>query len=602
MARKANIYIPTTVSVRNLARLLNVRLDYLQRRMRRVGMADEASYDHQLTADYAALIAEEFGRNPIISDEAAFDIHPLPPHPNPTSLPTRPPVVAIMGHVDHGKTTLLDTLRSFHIGAFSVPVHENGKDDARSTITFLDTPGHAAFSAMRARGAHVTDIIVLVVAADDGVKPQTREVINLINNEEGKVGVVVAINKVDKPGIDIENVQRSLLAENLSLETFGGDVPCVGISGLTGQGLPELVETISTMAEMQDLRAEHDGPVHGYVLESEVQKGLGPVATVLILRGQIQTGSHIISGTNQAKVRLMKDATGASIKVAHPGMAVTVSGWKTLPNAGDEVLQGTEAEIKKAIANRERKAELDSMLVDVDAININRREEKDRRSLGISNEQPVECDDGPKELRLVVKADVSGSVEAVLGAIQGIGNDKVIAKIVFSAVGDVSEADVMMAKAVGGTIIGFSVTTPRVVQALAARNGVPICTSNVIYKLMDDVKQKLIDLLPVLVETAVTGEATVLQLFEIQIKAKETKQIAGCRVTNGIVEKTQLARVVRDGSVIHEGRLDTMRQLKKDVMEVRKGSECGLGFCEFSDLRQGDLIQMYKCIEKPGVL
>lgn len=334
-------------------------------------------------------------------------------------------------------------------------------------------------------------------------------------------------------------------------------------------------------------------------------------------------------------MRLMKDATGASIKVAYPGMAVTVSGWKTLPNAGDEVLQGTEAEIKKAIANRERKAELDSILVDADEINISRRDEKDRRSLGISNEQSVECDDGPKELRLVVKADVSGSVEAVLGAIHGIGNDKVIAKITFSEVGDISEADVMMAKAIGGTlivlvcrsilnidtgtIIGFSVATPRVVQALAARNGVPICTSNVIYKLMDDVKQKLIDLLPVSVETAVTGEATILQLFEIQTKAKETRQIAGCRVINGIVEKTQLARVVRNGSVIHEGkqisseetltfsrrckgRLDTMRQLKKDVMEVRKGSECGLGFCEFSDLRQGDLIQMYKCIEKPGVL
>ncbi|KAK2467024.1 hypothetical protein APHAL10511_001282 [Amanita phalloides] len=597
--KRVDIYIPTTISVRNLARLLNVRLDHLQRRMRQAGMANEALYDHVLTADYAALLAEEFGRNPIISDEAAFDIHPSPLDPNPASLPTRPPVVAIMGHVDHGKTTLLDTLRSSsvakgeaggitqHIGAFSMQVHGDGKSDNCASITFLDTPGHAAFSAMRARGARVTDIIVLVVAADDGVMPQTREVIDLIDKEDGKIGVVVAINKIDKPGVDEEDVQKALLSENVSLEAFGGDVPCVNVSGLTGQGLPELVETIAAMAEMQDLRAEHDGPAHGYILESKVQKGLGPVATVLILRGQLQVGSHIISGVSQAKVRLMKDATGASIKVAYPGMAVTVSGWKTLPNAGEEVLQGVEADIKKAIANRQRKTDLDALLVDVDAINASRREEKDRRFSGTANgqssDEPKECDDGPKELRLVVKADVSGSAEALVEALQGIGNNKAKTKIIFSGVGDVSEGDVMMAKAIDGTIIAFSVVVPRVIQTLAARSGVSICTSNVIYRLMDDVKQKLVDLLPVSVETAVVGEATVLQLFEIQVKSKETKKVAGCRVTNGVAEKAQPARVVRNGSVMHEGHLDTMRHLKEDVME-------------------GDVIQIYRRIEKPGVL
>ncbi|KAF8630408.1 hypothetical protein AX15_002959 [Amanita polypyramis BW_CC] len=610
--RKVDVYIPSAVSVGNLARLLNIRLDRLQRQMKRVGMVDEISYDYMLTADYAALLAEEFGRNPVISDEAAFDIHPLPPHLNPTSLPTRPPVVAVMGHVDHGKTTLLDTLRSSsvakgeaggitqHIGAFSVPVH--GNSDARTSITFLDTPGHAAFSAMRARGARVTDIIVLVVAADDGVMPQTREVIDLVRKVEGKVGVVVAINKIDKPGVQIDNVQKTLLAENLSLEPFGGDIPCVGVSGLTGQGLPELVETISTIAEMQDLRAEREGPVHGYVLESKVQKGLGPVATLLVVRGCLQIGTHIIGGVNQAKVRLMKDASGASIKTAYPGMAVTVSGWKTLPSAGDEVLQGTEAEVKKATVNRQRKAELDALLADVDAINASRRQEKDRRSLGTSSEETKDGNEGVRELRLVIKADVSGSTEAVVGALEGIGNNRAATKIIFSGVGDVSEADVMMAKAVGGTIIGFSVAAPRVVQTLAGRNGVPICTSNVIYTLMDDVKKRVIELLPTSIETTVTGEATVLQLFDIQVKAKQTKKVAGCRVINGVVDKAQHARVVRNGTIIHEGQLDTMRHLKRDVMEVRKGSECGLSFCDFSDLQQGDLIQIYKCIEKPGIL
>lgn len=235
-----------------------------------------------LTADYAVLLAEEFGRNPIVDDELAFNLYQAPPHPDPSSLPIRPPVITIMGHVDHGKTTLLDTLRSTsvakgeaggitqHIGAFSVPV-----PGTKDTITFLDTPGHAAFSAMRARGARVTDIVVLVVAADDGIMPQTKEVIGLIQKEKGNIPVVVAINKVDKPGADVEAVQKALLAADVQLEEFGGDVPSVEVSGLTGKGLPTLVETSSAMAEMQELRAERDGPVHGYVLESQVQKGLG---------------------------------------------------------------------------------------------------------------------------------------------------------------------------------------------------------------------------------------------------------------------------------------------------------------------------------------
>ncbi|KAM6500642.1 translation initiation factor IF-2 [Amanita muscaria] len=611
VSQRVDVYIPTTITVGNLARLLNVRLERLQKQMRLAGIGDDASHDYVLTADYAALFAEEFGRNPVISDEAAFDICALPPHPNPTSLPSRPPVVAIMGHVDHGKTTLLDTLRSAsvakgeaggitqHIGAFSVPVPCNG---GNSSITFLDTPGHAAFTAMRARGARVTDIIVLVVAVDDGVMPQTREIIDLIKKEEGNVGVVVAINKVDKPGIDIDGVQKALLMEGLQLESFGGDIPCVTVSGLTGDGLPELIETISAMAEMQDLRAERDGSTHGYVLESNVLKGLGPTATVLVLRGRLKIGSHIISGVSQAKVRVMKDAAGIAAKAAYPGMAVTVSGWKILPSAGDEVLEGNEADVKKAVTNRERKAQLDALLSDVDIINKSRRQEKDKRSLAETSGPADEGHEEPKELKLIIKADVSGSVEAVVGAIQGIGNDKAAAKVVFSGVGDISEADVMMAKALGGTIMGFSVTAPRAVETLAARSNVPVCTSAVIYRLMDDVRQRVINLLPVSVETAVTGEANVLQIFEIRVKAKETKKVAGCRVINGVVEKALHARVVRNGTVIHEGRFDTIRHLKMDVTEVRKGSECGLSFSDFYDLHQGDLIQTFKRIETPGIL
>ncbi|KAI0928636.1 hypothetical protein AcW2_004584 [Taiwanofungus camphoratus] len=619
-----DLFIPSVVSVGNLAKLLKVRLDNLRRTMIRVGMNAEASYDHLLTSEYASLLAMEYNRNPIVNDEAAFDIYApclLRSAPvDPLALPSRPPVVTIMGHVDHGKTTLLDTLRSTsiakgeaggitqHIGAFSVLVPVNGTQsgDIR-TITFLDTPGHAAFSAMRARGAGVTDIVVLVVAADDGIMPQTREVIELIKKET--VGVVVAINKMDKPGVDVSKVEQALLAEGVQLETFSGDVPSVPVSGLTGQGLDQLVETISALAEMQDLRAERDGKMQGFVLESRIQKGLGPVATVLLLRGCLKPSDYIIAGVSHAKVRILSDSTGKTVRAAYPGMAVTVSGWKELPSAGDEVLQGTETEVKKALANRIRKAELDATLSDMEAINEQRRLEREQKEKEVKmDSEGAEITvydgqtEGPKQLRLVIKADVSGSVEAVAGALQGIGNNVACVKIVATGVGDVTESDIMRAKAVGGTVVAFAVNVPRPVQAEAASQQVPVITSTIIYRLMDAVKSLVIALLPPIIEKRVTGEANVLQLFDIHLKGKKIKKVAGCRVTNGLVEKSRLARVVREGEVIHEGRLETLRHLKRDIMEASKGTECGMAFESFDDLHPGDMIQMYQQIEKPGNL
>ncbi|KAJ3895895.1 hypothetical protein GG344DRAFT_85642 [Lentinula edodes] len=613
-----DVYIPSLVSVGQLAQLLNVRLARLQRKMEQSGMGEETSYDHVLTSDYAVLLAEEFGKNPVVNDEMAFNIYPSPPHPQPSTLPLRPPVVAIMGHVDHGKTTLLDTLRSTsvaqseaggitqHIGAFSVPVPSTGNENGLKSITFLDTPGHAAFSAMRARGAGVTDIIVLVVAADDGIMPQTREVINLIKKEQDKVGVVVAINKVDKPGINIEAVQQSLLAEGLQLEQYGGDVPAVAVSGKTGEGLPSLVETLSAIAEMQDLRAENEGPVHGYVLESNMHKGMGSVATVLVLRGSLKIGSHIISGLSYARVRVMNDSTGKPVQVATPGMAVTVSGWKSLPTAGDDVLQGSETNIKKAIANRERKAETDSSLADVEAINQTRRQEREKRELELQLGKDAaaveeQTEDGPKELRLIIKADVSGSAEAVVGALQGIGNDVATTKVISSGVGDITDTDVTLAQTAGGMIVAFNVNASKQVQVAAAQKNIIILSSGIIYKLMDDVQEHVIKLLPVIIEKKITGEAQVLQIFDIQAK-KQVVKVAGCRVTNGMVERSKQARVIRNGETVHEGPIETLRVIRKDVMEVRKGSECGLSLANFSDLQAGDSIQMFTIIEKPGVL
>ncbi|KAH9842715.1 initiation factor 2 [Rhodofomes roseus] len=586
--------------------------------MIRVGMDAEASYDYLLTSEYASLLAMEFGWNPVVDDEAAFDIYPPPSHPEPSTLPIRPPVVTIMGHVDHGKTTLLDTLRSTsvakgeaggitqHIGAFSVPVPASGSSGDARTITFLDTPGHAAFSAMRARGAGVTDIIVLVVAADDGIMPQTREVIELINKE--KVSVVVAINKIDKPGVEPSKVETALLAAGVQLETFGGDIPSVQVSGITGQGLDQLVETISALAEMQDLRAEREGLVQGYVIESKVQKGLGPVATVLVLRGCLKPTDHIIAGLANGKVRLLHDSNGKPVKVAYPGMAVTVSGWKVLPNAGDEVLKGSDSDIKKALANRERMADLNATLGDVELLNEQRRQDRDQKekeTAATKASKELEEDrkeDGPKELRLIIKADVSGSAEAVAGALQGIGNDIARTKIIATAVGDVTESDVMRAKAAGGLIVAFSVGVPRPVQSVAASQHVPWITSTIIYRLMEDVTAKVIELLPPIVEKRVTGEANVLQLFDIHVKSKQTMKVAGCRVLNGLVEKTKMARVIRHGEAVYEGRIETLKQFKKDVTEVSKGTECGIAFGSFSDLREGDIVQTFVRIEKPGIL
>ncbi|CAE6497494.1 unnamed protein product [Rhizoctonia solani] len=627
--RSRDVYIPTAISVSNLARLLNLRIGRLQDRMYAVGMEDTA-YDHILTSDDASLLAMEFGFNPVIDEDAAFDIYPEHPHPDPSTLPLRPPVVTIMGHVDHGKTTLLDTLRSAsvaageaggitqHIGAFSVPLKNvSQSSNAPKTVTFLDTPGHAAFSAMRARGAGVTDIVVLVVAADDGVMPQTREVIELTKGGEGGVQLVVAINKCDKPGVDTDKVKRALLAEGVQLEAFGGDIPSVEVSGLTGQGLDTLVETLSTLAEMAELRAEVDLRAHGRVLESRIDKGRGPVATVLIQRGTLKSGSSIVAGTAWARVRQMTDDKNRPVKLAKPGDAVTIAGWKEVPAAGDEVLQADrEDDAKKAIANRKRVMETRALAEDVEKINEKRRldkvlEEQERGAEAAANGdlvsdavpeavQPSEPD--VKELKLIIKGDVSGSIEAVAGALCGIGNKIARVKIVSQTVGDVSESDIARAKAVDGMVVGFNVSTSPKIQQLASQQGVPLLSENIIYKLMDEIKKRVIALLPVTYEQRVLGEATVQEIFTIALKGKATMNIAGCRVTNGIIGKHAKVRVMRDGTEVYNGTIETLKQQKKDMTEMRKGNECGMSFSNFEELKAGDHIQTYEVFEKPGVL
>ncbi|WWC68814.1 translation initiation factor IF-2 [Kwoniella pini CBS 10737] len=638
--QEKQVYIPRTISVANLAKIFGVKLFHLQTRMSRLDMSeDQRRSDYLLNAEQACDIAIEYGFDPIVDDEASFDIYPDPDTADGKEHPLRPPVVTIMGHVDHGKTTLLDSLRhttvaageaggiTQHIGAFSVPLSSLlpagsvTNSSSPSTITFLDTPGHAAFTAMRARGASVTDIVVLVVAADDGVMPQTKEVLELVKSEGDKVGLVVAINKCDKPGVDFNKVKSALGAEGIHLEEDGGDIPSVKVSGLAKLGLDDLVETLSTLAEIRDLRARKEGKAEGYVLESRVDKGRGNVATVLITRGTLKTGSSIVAGQTWCRVRQMQDDKGKPIKEALPGQPISITGWKELPLAGDELLEAVkgEDEAKKAINNRKRDEERKRMMIDVEQINAKRKEERERLEAEAAlneaiesgnkinnSEEGIKKEEEKKILRLVIKADVSGTVEAVVGSLENIGNKEAGVKIVHTGVGEISESDVTLAEASDATIIGFNVKASRSIQTLTKSKQIPIEIESVIYRLIEKVKTKVINLLPPKIEYSVKGEAIIQQLFQINIKKKEFITIAGCRINNGIINKSDnenlIIKVFRgnkreDENLIYKGKIENLKHLKKDVLEVRKGMECGISLKDFNDLKQGDEIIMYNKIQ-----
>ncbi|KAN0065564.1 translation initiation factor IF-2 [Thecaphora frezii] len=675
------VFLPSVVTVSNLARQMDVKMRTLQNVMSKSGFTDTRP-DLILTFSDAEMLAAEFNLTAVVNEEAAFDIYPRDPltPEDYAKLPLRPPVVTIMGHVDHGKTTLLDKLRSTsvaageaggitqHIGAFSVPVKrasEQVDGDAVKTVTFLDTPGHAAFTAMRSRGAAVTDIVVLVVAADDGVMPQTKEVIELVRslssesgtqqpnqpNQQGRrrqggVQMVVALTKVDKTESDAEGVKRQLLAAGVELEELGGEVPCVEVSGKTGAGLDDLEETLAVVAELADLRAERQGRMEGYVIESKVEKGRGNVATVLVKRGCVQVGDLVIAGTAWCKVRQIVDSNGKSLRVAYPGDAVVVTGWKELVMAGEEVLGAEEeASLKKAVENRKRKEERREMMKDVEAINMQRRaraeeaeakakrefEERQRRRLerleagkgvesvlqeeaaepappdegnadasGLGDAAAAEADEAAsnkKMLNLIVKADYTGTVEAVVGAISSIGTSEAGVKIISSGVGPPTESEVAKASALSGHILCFNVPIPKPIATLGSRAHPPVTlyTDTVIYRLMEHVSEQVVSLLPPLYEQRITGEATISALFSISISSKVSRKVAGCRVVNGAVAKNSMVRVLRgpERNVIWSGKLAELRQGKKTVDEMKKGTECGVCFDGFEAFQEGDVVQCY---------
>ncbi|KAI8825695.1 uncharacterized protein EV422DRAFT_137193 [Fimicolochytrium jonesii] len=635
-----NIHLQDGISVANLSTLLGVPFNQLVWKMKDLGV-DTTDADYVLHSEMASLIVLEYGFNPIVATISDVDLTARPEPEDWSEYPVRPPVVTIMGHVDHGKTTLLDSLRKTsvaageaggitqHIGAFSVLL------PSQKRITFLDTPGHAAFSAMRQRGAQTTDIVVLVVAADDGVMPQTVEAIK--HSQTAGVPIVVAINKCDKPDANVRKLKEGLLRYDVVLEEFGGEIPAVEVSGLTGKGLDELEETIVTMAEVMDIRGDPNGPVEGVVIESKLVRGKGNVATLMIRRGTLTPGDVVVAGNTWSKVRIMHDEHGVDVKKAGPSTPVEVMGWKDLPAAGDLVF-GLDAGVaegivgparkasdvpknileaaKKVVQARIERARREASIEDIKLLNEKRLKEKQERadakaeeageptSADTMTEEEVEAEakdvaaSGLPVLNVVLKSDVHGSLEALTDAINGLPAHQVRVCIVKSGVGPVTDSDVDSASAAKAEIITFNIPIDKRTSQYAVTSGVTLRPHTIIYKLLDELKEIMGDLLPPEIITEVNGEAEILQVFGINVKGKQIEKIAGCRVATGKVTRANSIRITRKGEVVYDGRLKTFKHHKKDINEASKGLECGMGFERFDALEEGDIIQAYTTIQR----
>ena len=577
------VVVPEVITVQELANRMAVRGVEVVKRLMELGTV--VTITQSIDADTAQLVVEEFGHKIRRVSEADVEIGLKGEIDTADALIFRPPVVTVMGHVDHGKTSLLDAIRSSdvvsgeaggitqHIGAYQV---ETGKG---ARITFIDTPGHAAFTEMRARGASVTDIVVLVVAADDGVMPQTAEAIN--HARAAGVPILIAINKMDRPDADPGRVRQDLLQHEIVTEAMGGDVLAVEISAIKRQNLDKLEEAILLQAELLELSANPDRTAEGVVVEAKVDRGRGAVATVLVQRGTLNIGDIVVAGAQWGRVRAMYDDHGAGTKSAGPSVPVEVLGLSGAPQAGDEVV----------VVESERRAREVSEFRQARA-----REKEVARGAPMSLEQlfsEIQEKEGKSEFPLVVKADVQGSVEALAGALDRLGTDEVAVRMLHAGVGGITESDVTLATASSATIYGFNVRANVQARELAARSGIELRYHAVIYDIVDEVRATLEGMLRPEARERTLGNAHILQVFEVGRVGK----IAGCRVTNGLVRRGSKARLLRDDVVIHDGSLKTLRRFKDDVREVKEGYECGMSFENHSDLREGDAIEFYEIEE-----
>jgi translation initiation factor IF-2 len=575
------VTIPETITIQELAnRMAERSVDVIKLLMKQGHMAQ---INDVIDADTAQLLAEELGhtvKRVAESDveEGLFDVAD-----DPASLIPRPAVVTVMGHVDHGKTSLLDAIRSTnvaageaggitqHIGAYQVTAPSGNK------ITFIDTPGHAAFTAMRARGAKVTDIVVLVVAADDGVMPQTVEAIN--HAQAAKVPMIVAINKIDRPDAKPERVRSELLQHEVQVESLGGQVLDVEVSATKKVNIDRLLETIGLQSEILDLKANPNRPAEGTVIEAKLDRGRGPVATVLVQRGTLRVGDLVVAGADWGRVRALVSDTGTPVESAGPSTPVEVLGFNGTPEAGDRLaVVQTEARAREVTAYRARQ----------------RRDKMAARATGMrgSLEQMMSQlkAAGRKDLALIIKADVQGSLEAVIGAIEKLATDEVGARVIHSGVGGITESDVTLAEASGVPILGFNVRAHKEAREAAERAGIEIRYYNIIYDLVDDVKKAMSGLLAPTVRETMLGNATILEIF----KVSKVGNVAGCRVTDGVVERGANVRLIRDSVVVHEGKLSQLKRFKDDAREVVAGQECGMAFENYQDMKVGDVIECYR--------
>jgi translation initiation factor IF-2 len=574
------VVLPETITIQELAQRMSERaVDVVKYFMKQGQILKPGDV---LDADTAELVASEFGHTVRRVAESDIEEGFFGGPDNPEDLQPRPPVVTIMGHVDHGKTSLLDAIRQAnvqageaggitqHIGAYQV--ERNGQK-----ITFIDTPGHAAFTAMRARGAQVTDIAVLVVAADDAVMPQTVESIS--HAKAAGVPIIVAINKVDKPAANPQKVRTELLRHDVQVESMGGEVLDVEVSAKTGAGLDKLLEAILLQAEVLDLKANPDRTAEGVVIEAKLDKGRGAVATVLVQTGDLLVGDIIVAGNEWGRVRALIDDHGETLEGALPSMPVEILGLQGTPMAGDRfAVVENEARAREITEYRQRKARDKAA-----ARHVSQRGSLEQMMSQLQSS-------GLKEFPLVIKADVQGSVEAITVALDKLGTDEVRARIVHGGAGAITESDISLAETSGAAVIGFNVRANPQARQAAEQAGIEIRYYNIIYNLVDDVKAAMSGLLSPERRETFLGNAEILEVFDITKVGK----VAGCRVTEGRVERGAGVRLIRDNVVIHEGTLKTLKRFKDEVPEVPVGQECGMAFQNYENIQAGDIIECFR--------
>ena len=575
-----NVVVPESITVQELSNRMAERgVDVIKSLMQQGVMVKINDY---LDADTAELIAEEFGHSVTRVSESDVEVGLSTDDDAEETKKPRPPVVTIMGHVDHGKTSLLDSIRETsiasgeaggitqHIGAYQI-INNNNK------ISFIDTPGHAAFTSMRARGAKVTDIVILVVAADDSVMPQTVEAIN--HSKEANVPIIVAINKIDKPEANATKTKNDLIEHELIAEELGGDIQCIELSAQTKEGIDDLLEAINLQAEILDLKANPDREAEGFVIESKLDKGRGPVVTTIIQKGTLRKGDIVVVGQNWGKVRSLINDKGEQINECYPGDPVEVLGLNNTPNAGDFLsVVENESRAREITDYRERQTKKETP--NVPQSNIEQMLSKIKAET-------------KKELPIIIKADVHGSSEAIKDGVSKIGNEEISCRVVHTGVGAISESDVSLAETSNSIVFGFNVRANTQAKDLAEKSQINIVYHSIIYDLLDDIKNMLEGRLDPELKENIIGNAEVLEVFKIS----KTGNIAGCLVNDGTVKKGEHARLIRDDIVVYEGKIAELKRFKDDVKEVQSGQECGIAFDNNEDIKSKDKIECFEVKE-----